>query len=85
MMPMSKRSFKPRACESQKGMNEKNHFKIMGEAERQTMEKQATARFSIHFIEWFHPKKHQGFIVNLRNPLTEEEIAERMMQGFGDL
>jgi hypothetical protein len=56
-----------------------------GELERAMMEDQASAKFSVHFIEWFHPKKHQGFIVNLRKPLSEDEIAARMAKGFGDL
>ena len=53
--------------------------------ERAEMERKAGAKFSIHFIEWFSPKKHQGFIVNLKRPLTEAEIESRMVKGFGDL
>lgn len=56
-----------------------------GEAERRAMERKANVKFNIHFIEWFNPRMHQGFIVNLRKPLSEAEIQARMAKAFGDL
>ena len=53
--------------------------------ERAQMEMKANAKFTINYIEWFYPKKHHGFIVNLKNPLSEDEIRSRMIRGFGDL
>jgi hypothetical protein len=56
-----------------------------GEQERAQMEQQTKASFNIHYIEWFYPEKHYGFIVNLKRPLTEPEIESRMLKAFGDL
>ena len=56
-----------------------------GSIERRQMENKANSGVSIHFLEWFYPKRHYGFIVNLKHPLSDDEIRQRMMKGFGDL
>lgn len=56
-----------------------------GSIERKQMEQMANRQFSIHYINIFFERKHQGFIVNLKIPMTEDEIQKRMLKGFGDL
>jgi hypothetical protein len=66
--------------------NKKAHSIAKGLLERKEMEKLSQLKFRIHLSYLLKPPaKYSSFTVYLHIPLTEQEIRNRMMKGFGDI